>query len=91
MLYEKNYLSSQLTSDPSRGELDVPAFLDGKERCFRALDKTKIQSKKTIILSTWYFQYILNHGSLAYLRIMQLFGALKTQGFTIYVPNKKIN
>ncbi len=89
LLYEKNYLSSQLTSDPSRGELDVSAFLDGKERCFRALDKTKIQSKKTIILSTWYFQYIRNHSNLAYMRIMQLFGTLKMQGFTIYVPNEK--
>ena len=46
LLYEKSYLASQLSADPSEGELEVQALIDDKESCFRTFDKTKHEAKK---------------------------------------------
>ncbi len=81
LLYDQSFVKSQLTADPSRGPMDVQAFIDGKERCFRALDKTRIKAKKNIIITSWYL------GTLQSSHIFyQCFGDLIAQGFNIYFP-----
>ena len=93
LLYEKSYLASQLTADPSVGELDIQALVDDKERCFRTFDKTKHEAKKTIILSSWYFQELKNPSTgmrtdETYQSLIECFSDLILQGFTVYVPNE---
>ena len=85
LTYEQLYRSSQLTADPSVGQLDVQAFIDQKDRCFRSLDKAKIQHKKTLILSAWYFQNLNPLTNQSTLDIfIQFFNELIDDGFTIY-------
>ena len=82
LLFERTYIVSQLSDDPSAGELDVDAFLDGKERCWRTLCTSKITDKKTLILSSWYFQYLDTRSRAEW---FQFFGDLIDQGFTLYI------
>ncbi|MGQ3890439.1 AAA family ATPase [Legionella sp. CNM-4043-24] len=52
--YEQNIIDHSLTSDIT-GVIDDDAFWEGKEQCWVDYDVTKVQVKKTIIVSAWYF------------------------------------
>ena len=74
LLYDASYVSTQLADDPGDGgELDIPAFIDGKESCWRTLGKAKIHNKKSLILTTEicgplvdFFIDLMNDGSTIY-------------------------
>ena len=85
LLYDKIYISAQLTDDPSAGQLDIDAFFEGKERCWQDLRSIKIKDKKSLILSSWYFQYLDENAQKAW---RTFFGDLIDEGFTIYIPEE---
>jgi hypothetical protein len=52
--YEQNLDSRRLT-DQITDEIDADALLAKNERCFVVQDIQRIQSKKSLVLSSWYF------------------------------------
>jgi hypothetical protein len=83
LLYEQPFVTSQLTADPSAGTLDIQAFIKGKEHCWRALDKTHVDSKKNIILTSGYFHCLADSTKEVF---FQCIGDLIDKGFNVYFP-----
>ena len=82
LLYDSNYFASQLTNDPM-GQLDPLTFIEGKEACWQSLSTSKIENKKALILTSWYFQYLDQDTRNA---LTQFFCDLMNEGFAVYLP-----
>ena len=85
LLYESSFVATQLTDEPS-SQLDIPAFIEGKDHCWQSLNNSKIRHKKTLILTSWYFQQFEQHIVDV---LTEFFGDLIDEGFTIYAPEKQ--
>ena len=86
LLYEQTYIAAQLTDEPT-GTLNVQALIEGDDKCWYALDKTKTYNKKKIIISSWLFLFDWNEDIIS--PLTSFLTKLLKEGFDLYIPEKQ--